>query len=73
MDEGTREGHPLAAFTVERVTKDDGRYLLYYSWPDSSARGTDARGAPAADRPATSTEPWTPEAGPATTEHGADV
>jgi hypothetical protein len=26
---------PMGALRVERVTKSDGRYVLYYSWPDA--------------------------------------
>ena len=58
------DNDPFGGFTVDRVTRDDGRYLLYYSWPEPSA--TDAAGEPARSRePAAGTqEPWTPEAGP---------
>jgi hypothetical protein len=34
---------PMGALRVERVTKPDGRYVLYYSWPDApDSRGEDA-------------------------------
>jgi hypothetical protein len=26
---------PVRTMTVERTVRDDGRYLLYYSWPDA--------------------------------------
>jgi len=33
---GATAGRPgFAAWRVERVQKDDGRYVLYYSWPDA--------------------------------------
>lgn len=28
----------LAAWRVERVQKEDGRYLLYYSWPHAAPK-----------------------------------
>ncbi|MBA3779630.1 MAG: hypothetical protein H0X16_10105 [Chloroflexi bacterium] len=28
---------PPFDFVVEEVTKEDGRYLLYYSWPERAA------------------------------------
>lgn len=35
---------PLRTMTVERVTRPDGRYLLYFSWraPDEQPIGSDA-------------------------------
>ena len=58
------DNDPFGGLTVDRVTRDDGRYLLYYSWPQPSA--TYAAAEPARSRePAGGTpEPWTPEAGP---------
>lgn len=29
------DGDPLRTMTVERVTRADGRYLLYFTWPES--------------------------------------
>jgi hypothetical protein len=53
----------LANLRVEIVTKPDGRYLIYYSWPDE-ANDTDGRAAAdGAGQP--EQEPWNPEAGPA--------
>jgi hypothetical protein len=49
---------PFGALRVERETKPDGRYILYYSWPDGRR---DAGRAPA--RPH-QREPWSPESGP---------
>lgn len=52
---------PMGALRVERVTKSDGRYVLYYSWPatpdppaepaaagrsDSTSKATPGDGAP---------------------------
>lgn len=57
----------LATLRQEVVMRDDGRYVIYYSWPD------DARSAPTAAegsaRPAEQAappaqEPWSPESGP---------
>ena len=28
---------PLRSMIVDRVTRDDGRYLIYYSWPAADA------------------------------------
>ena len=55
---------PFGAFAVERVTREDGRYLLYYVWADESDPAThlpDAAPAPAADA-----RPWSPETEPRT-------
>jgi hypothetical protein len=47
---------PMGALRVERVTKSDGRYVLYYTWPDgpdspAGRAGTGlARGASRRDR-----------------------
>lgn len=48
VDDRQQRGEALGRFTVDRVVKDDGRYLLYYSWPESplaDAGGTPAPGA----------------------------
>ena len=70
MDERTERSHPLGTFTVERVIREDGRYLLYYSWPEPPA--ADATDHPAAGEggAAEAQRPWTPEAGPV--ERGDD-
>lgn len=44
-DERQQGGDALGRFAVDRVVKEDGRYLLYYSWPEPPP--TDAGGAPA--------------------------
>jgi hypothetical protein len=44
------------------VTKEDGRYLVYYSWPDDEEE-PDATGPGRTAHP--QPEPWTPQAGPA--------
>ena len=51
---------PFGALLVERVTKADGRYLLFYSWPEPSPAGA----ASGTQRPGRQ-EAWTPEGGPA--------
>jgi hypothetical protein len=28
---------PLRSMAVDRVVRDDGRYLIYYLWPDADA------------------------------------
>ena len=56
---------PFGGLRVERVTKPDGRYVLYYTWPDGkrdAARGPDRPGRPV---------PWTPESGPPEDEEHA--
>jgi hypothetical protein len=52
----------------EVVTKDDGRYLIYYSWPDEDEQAESTPGErdpahrrPAQERPAQ--QPWSPETG----------
>ena len=57
-----REGTPFSSFRVDRVTREDGRYLLYYEWPDAAAAEprTD-------DRP---TAPGEPPREPSTLEDG---
>ena len=45
-DETARYG-PFGGLRVERVTKDDGRYVLYYTWPEGPEEGA----ATAADSP----------------------
>lgn len=49
---------------VDAVTKPDGRYLLYYSWPDDPTAEAD-EGGPLAQTPGSRQQPWTPEGGPA--------
>ena len=56
------ENATFAHLKTDVVTKDDGRYLIYYSWPDDADEGA----APENTRPAhPAPEPWTPEGGPA--------
>ena len=38
---------PASTMLLERVRRADGRYLIYYSWPDADAGQGDDRG----DRP----------------------
>ena len=69
-DESTFRQPPFGGFTVEPVTISNGRYLLFYSWPEPTApaagteeeRAGEDRAEPGrGPRDAT---PWTPEAGP---------
>lgn len=63
MNHRDEAGHD--AFTElqpDVVTKEDGRYLIYYSWPQED----DEPDSPDAGRsPHPPAEPWTPQAGPA--------
>ena len=65
----------LAQLRVETVTRDDGRYLLYYSWPTQPAPEGDVAPSPGgATQPARGQRAWTPEAGPAADgDNGRDV
>lgn len=61
---GSNDSGPeaFARLHPEVVTKEDGRYLIYYSWPDEH----DEAGSPDARRaPSPPAEPWSPQAGPA--------
>lgn len=54
---------------AEVVTKLDGRYLLYYSWPGlaDEAAGTDSDEAPQVSREqprGPDQQPWSPQGGP---------
>lgn len=40
MGNGPQRAAPLEQLRVELVERDDGRYLLYYSWPEPA--GDDA-------------------------------
>ena len=40
MDDSQQREDRVRRFVVERVVRDDGRYLLYYSWPDAAADAT---------------------------------
>jgi hypothetical protein len=40
---------PVRTMTVERTRKDDGRYLLYYSWPTDDAERPEPEPDQAAD------------------------
>ena len=53
----------FAQLQTEVVTKPDGRYLIYYSWPDDQDEEPDAAESSRAPHP--QTEPWSPQAGPA--------
>ncbi len=53
--------HLFTGLQTDRVTKGDGRYLIYYHWPESAPASPsderDVRGEPNA-------EPWSPETRP---------
>ena len=63
--------NPFGGFAVQAVTKSDGRYLLYYEWPDAPPAPSDER----RSRPlgADDSQPWSPETAPAPEDRGADV
>ncbi len=69
-DEGTVRQPPFGHFEVESVTISNGRYLLFYTWPESrggeAGTGHERAGEERAEpgRGPTGTTPWTPEAGP---------
>jgi hypothetical protein len=60
VTDGAARDDRFASLDVDRVTKEDGRYLLYYSWP-SAVTGGDASTPPQSGGQGT---PWTPESGP---------
>ena len=47
---------------IDLVSRDDGRYLLYYSWPDQPP--AEGPAAPASEPARGAQQPWTPEGGP---------
>ncbi len=61
---GRARNRAIEALREEVVTKDDGRYLIYYSWPQAEA--DQAPGAVEHDGDASRPpqRPWSPEAGP---------
>src|SRR3954453_15095554 len=62
MPADDRRDSPFAQFETDVVIKDDGRYLIYYSWPDAP----DEDDAPESGRFAhPDTEPLSPQSGPA--------
>jgi hypothetical protein len=58
MPPDDRDNTPFVQFDTDVVIKDDGRYLIYYSWPQDAASETSRLEQPA-------TEPWSPQSGPA--------
>lgn len=53
----------LSGLQVEGATRDDGRYLLYYSWPEEPpVDAGDTAGRQSTPEP--DGQAWTPEAGP---------
>ncbi len=73
VDERSARSDALGTFTVERVTREDGRYLLYYAWPESPAADDPDDQAESGSVRAEAREPWTPESGPPTAGGRADV
>ena len=62
MPPDERDNMPFVQFDTDVVIKDDGRYLIYYSWPhDEKEDGAAHSGRPAHP----DTEPWSPQSGPA--------
>jgi hypothetical protein len=50
LDSGTHERDAKLTMRIERIDRPDGRYLIYYSWPDQrqtdrEPEEPDARGA----------------------------
>jgi len=59
--DGTRN-QTLREMRAEVVEMDDGRYLIYYSWPER--RGDEPAEPVRREAEAPVQEPWSPEAGP---------
>jgi hypothetical protein len=61
--EGSVRNTKMGQMRAEVVIKDDGRYLIYYSWPDD---GSQAEREPNAGRAvaAPAQEAWAPETNP---------
>ena len=62
---GSRVRNERAHFRLEDEDMADGRYILYYSWPDEADDGHEALAAPGPPPERRTVEPWHPEAGPA--------
>jgi len=57
----------FSELSVDTVTREDGRYLLYYSWPEQphvESNAADGHDSSAADPQAADQRAWNPEAGP---------
>ncbi|MDP8905707.1 MAG: hypothetical protein M3N29_10450 [Chloroflexota bacterium] len=55
----------FAALREEFVWRDDGRYLIYYSWPPDEPDADDAANEAGDAGPASPPQqPWSPELGP---------
>jgi hypothetical protein len=48
-------GDPLKTMVVDEVIREDGRYLLYYDWPDGTVADA-GRSAGASDEPGPSSD-----------------
>src|SRR4051812_11040473 len=62
MPSDDRGDSPFAQFETDVVIKDDGRSLIYYSWPDAPDEDDAPESAPP---PPPDPEPWSPQSGPA--------
>ena len=62
MPPDERDNTPFVQFDTDVVIKDDGRYLIYYSWPEDEEEDGAADSGRAAHP---ETEPWSPQSGPA--------
>jgi len=56
MDPDARED-PLRTLTVDRVVRADGRYLLYYAWPEEPPEPQDLADASTGGGPSESGPP----------------
>ncbi len=59
-------------FRTDVVTKSDGRYLIYYSWPGDADHPPDGPGA-GRTHDAPGQRPWSPETDPSPEINASDV
>lgn len=63
MDEARDARDDLfAGLRVERVVRDDGRYVIYFSWPEERSSPSERAGTAATS--AGSSQPWNVSSGP---------
>jgi hypothetical protein len=53
---------PFAGLRVERVVREDGRYVIYFSWPEEGSPSSEGAGAEPSSAPAS--QPWNVSSGP---------
>ena len=53
---------PFAGLRVEREVRDDGRYVIYFSWPQEGP--SPSEGAGAEPSTAAASQPWNVSSGP---------